>query len=295
MIRETHQVPPHTPPQRLSDYARGLFTALPSRKSVAKAIKRGEIQIDGQPAQTATCIHPGQSIELLQKTTLFPKPFPMELELVFEDDELAVLNKPPGIEVSGNRFKTIQNALTHNLRASPRPDALAIPRPIHRLDYSTSGLLLIAKTAGAQLALSQQFEQRKTVKRYRAIVQGKPPEHGSIDIPINEKSALSEYVLVETAPSLKCGCISLVDLFPQTGRTHQLRIHMAHIGHPIVGDQQYGTEGPILRGKGLFLAAVELTFLHPESARTLKIEIDMPPKFNAHLLREKRRWKKYNP
>lgn len=295
IIRETHVVPEGVNPVRFSAYARQAFPSIPSRKGVDKRIKRGELRIDGEQANTGDWIKPGQVLEWVDSQRSKPKTYYRELEIIFEDDYLAVINKPPGLEVSGNKFKTVENALAGNLTASTQPDALPWARPVHRLDYSTSGLLLIAKTTGAQIALGRQFEERKVQKRYCAVVTGRTEESGQISEPINELAALSHYRLIESVPSLKSGNISLVHLVPVTGRTHQLRIHMAGIGHPIVGDQKYGPENQVLKGKGLFLAAIQLQFQHPATKQEMTVSCKMPPKFASLLEREQRRWEKFNP
>ncbi|VGO16864.1 Ribosomal large subunit pseudouridine synthase D [Pontiella desulfatans] len=293
IVRETHLVPQGVQAMRLSDYARTAFQAIPSRKGIAKAIKRGEIHIDGAPGQSGDWIQAGQTLELVDLQQRIPKTYRMPLEVVCEDDHLAVINKPPGIEVSGNKFKTIENALAANLAPSPRADALPWPRPVHRLDYSTSGLLLVAKTAGAQCFLGHCFEQRRIHKCYCAVVMGPLPSPGRIAEPINGLPAESRYEPLETVSSLQSGHLTRVNLFPETGRTHQLRIHMASIGHPIVGDQKYGEAGNILKGKGLFLAAVELRFPHPATQQEMKIAMEIPHKFGALLHREQARWDKF--
>jgi RluA family pseudouridine synthase len=294
MIKETHRVAEGQIGVRLSDYARAAFPMIPSRKGIAKAIKRGELWINGTPARGGDWVHAGQTLELMDLQQAVPKAYRLPLDVVFEDEYLAVINKPAGIEVSGNKFKTVENALAESLSASAQPDALPWPRPVHRLDYSTSGLLLVAKTAGAQVFLGRQFEQRVVHKRYGAVVMGKVLSAGQIDKPVNGLPAHSDYALVETVSSLRSGHLSRVDLFPATGRTHQLRIQMAAIGHPIVGDRKYGEPGHVLKGKGLFLAAVELRFPHPASQEQMRVSMDPPAKFDTLLRREQTRWEKYN-
>jgi RluA family pseudouridine synthase len=294
IIRETHLVPEGVERMRLSTYARTAFAALISRKGTDKAIKRGELLIDGKTAGTGDWVKPGQVLELIDLQQRAPKTFHLPLDVVFEDECIAIINKPPGIEVSGNKFKTVENALAGSLRPSSAPDALPWARPVHRLDYSTSGLLLVAKTAQAQMELGRQFEERTVHKRYSAVVSGQPESTGEITSPINGLSAHSLYSTLKTVPSLKSGSVSLMHLFPHTGRTHQLRIHMASLGCPIVGDHKYGPEGHVLRGKGLFLAATRLEFVHPETQEKMTIQIDDPPKFASFLQREERRWQKYN-
>ncbi|VGO21531.1 RluA family pseudouridine synthase [Pontiella sulfatireligans] len=294
IIRETHLVPENIRDVRLSDYAQTAFPSIPSRKGAAKAVKRGEILMDGGVGQSGDWVQTGQLLELVDLQQRVPKTYRLPLEVVFEDDHLAIINKPPGIEVSGNKFKTVENALCGSLASSSAADALPWPRPVHRLDYSTSGLLLAAKTAGAQVFLGRQFEERQVHKRYCAVVAGRMEASGEIDEPVDGLPALSTYVVHETVPSLRSGHLTLVDLFPSTGRTHQLRIHMASINHPIVGDQKYGTAGNVLKGKGLFLASIELRFVHPASQEKLAISIDAPPKFDSLLRREQARWAKFH-
>jgi 23S rRNA-/tRNA-specific pseudouridylate synthase len=172
-------------------------------------------------------------------------------------------------------------------------DALKWARPVHRLDMPTSGLLLVAKTASALMKLGQMLEKREIQKKYYAIVGGNLLGSGKITIPIDDQKSISYYQFISQCHSLKMQWLTLVELSPFTGRTHQLRIHMANHGFPIVGDQQYG-DGPLLKGKGLFLAAVELSFLHPATNEAIKIKIKQPKKFNDLMEREERRWEKYN-
>lgn len=157
IIQETHLVPEGVKNVRLSGYARIAFPSIPSRKGADKLIKRGELRINGKAAGTGDWVAPGQLLERIDSQRNAPKAYHRRLDVVFEDNDLAVINKPPGIEVSGNKFKTVENALSDNLYPSARADALPWARPVHRLDYSTSGLLLIAKNARAQVSLGRQF------------------------------------------------------------------------------------------------------------------------------------------
>lgn len=223
-----------------------------------------------------------------------PKVFPLKLEVIFEDDYLAIINKPAGISVSGNQYKTIVNALGFNLKQSQQKDALNWPLPVHRLDNQTSGLLIIAKTIMARIELGKAFENKQIQKRYHAVVIGKTPTSGSINHKVGEKEALSDYKTLQTVQSLKSGYLSLLELTPQTGRTHQLRIHCAKaLGTPILGDKIYGDSNLILKHKGLFLCAVALDFVHPLTKEELKIEIATPYKFIKRLENEQRRFDNY--
>jgi 23S rRNA pseudouridine1911/1915/1917 synthase len=294
-ILHEHIVPQGTDRQRLSDYAPLVFDAFASsKKGMKKLIKRGAFTIDGQPAQTGTWVLAGQCIRLLDISPAPTKVYELELEVVFEDDHLALINKPGGIPVSGNQFRSIQNSLTHNLKPSSQPDALAIPRPVHRLDAPTCGLLLVAKTSRAIIGLSRQFEEKTIQKRYQAIAMGKVEQAGYFDQRIDGKEAYTQFQCLEQVRSIKSKWLSLLNLFPQTGRTHQLRIHLSQAGHPILGDAQYGIEGLVKKGKGLFLCAAELSFEHPISGKTLSVCIDPPAKFAKTMEREERMWHQLN-
>jgi 23S rRNA pseudouridine1911/1915/1917 synthase len=281
-------------PTRLSDYAIGIFPELPSRKSVKKAIKADRFLVDNKVKNTGYWVETGKTIELLTDTDSDRKIFPRRLAIVFEDDFLAVINKPAGLPVSGNFFKTVVNTLSFNLKKSNAVDTLSKPIPVHRLDGLTSGLLLISKTSTASIHLGQQFENQQITKQYQALVMGDIPKNGIIDIPIDNKESLTHFEVEKSINSLQSGQLSLVNLFPKTGRTHQLRIHLASIGCPILGDSLYGKEGQVLKGKGLFLSAIGLIFRHPISNEMMNIKIDAPNKFSRRMELEEKRWEKFN-
>jgi len=283
-----HIVPPNIEKTRLSDYAIGIFSTVPTRKGIKKAIKKGAVLINDKVGKTGDWILGGEEIHLLDLQESIPKVFECKLPIVFEDEDLAIINKPGGIAVSGNFYKTVQNALVFNLQPSTSEDALKIPRPVHRLDSATCGLLLIAKTKSAQLHLSKQFENKTIKKRYQAIAIGKLPEKGRFEMPIDEKLSVTEFETIKLIPSMKNEFLSLVNLFPITGRTHQLRKHLFENGTPILGDKLYFKEGLILWKKGLFLCAVELELTHPKTNELLKFTIKPPNKFENFLVREAR-------
>jgi RluA family pseudouridine synthase len=292
LILEQHTVPTGVPKTRLLDYALQVIKTVPSRSAIKKIIRREELLIDGIPGNSGSWVIANQQISLIDLELKPPKALDIKLDIIFEDEHIAIINKPAGIEVSGNKYYTIQNALVAKIKHSSEPDALKWARPVHRLDMPTSGLLLIAKTASAIMKLGQQLEKHEIQKKYSAIVAGNLPNSGEINTPINNQNALSSYKPVARCHSLKMQWLSLVKLTPHTGRTHQLRIHMAELGFPIVGDRQYG-KGPLLKGKGLFLAAVELIFVHPYNNKPITVTINHPKKFNALMEREERRWMRY--
>lgn len=293
-VINTHIVPEAIADIRLSDYLLEIFSSLPSKKGIKKAIKRGEVLVNGESSNTGYWVKPNDTIELLESSANPPKSYDLKLEVVFEDDYMAVINKPAGISVSGNQYRTIQNALMNNVRLSTQEDALRWVKPVHRLDNPTSGLLIVAKTAKALVRLGQQFENKEIQKTYVAIVNGKPPESGTINFDIDGLSSLTDYELIKTVPSLKNEFVSLVKLFPKTGRTHQIRKHLSQLGFPIIGDKLYGEKENLLNGKGLFLCSLELLLKHPLEGRELQIKTSIPYKFTSLLERENRRWEKFN-
>lgn len=245
-----------------------------------KAIDKGLVSVNGIVAGTGNFLNGGETIILSYEKNKNDKPaIQLPLEVCFETDHLAIINKPPGIVVSGNKKKTIANALAHNLTKSKASDALSRPKPVHRLDFPTSGLLLIAKTHTAVVALNKLFEERKIKKTYQAITYGEMPANGTINTDVAGKDAFTEYKILQTVLSKRFGCLNLVELFPKTGRKHQLRIHLSSIGTPILGDKNYSKEGLLLKGKGLFLHASTLEFSDPVTDELISVTTALPKKF----------------
>ena len=259
-----------------------------------KSITRGEILVHGEKAKTGTWVKPGQKIEWIDLERNAPKEYHLNFDIPYQDEHFAIVNKPGGIPVSGNQFKTMTNALVDKMKPSNEPDALQWAKPVHRLDAATCGLLMVAKTAKALMLLGQMLERKEIEKKYCAVVKGEVPDEGEINSLIEDKRAHTEYRNVYTVPSMRNGALSFVDLYPKTGRTHQLRIHMAELGHPIMGDIVYDREEEVFKGKGLFLCAVGLRFKHPITEEDLTITIDEPSKFDALMNREEKRFLKFN-
>ena len=280
ILIEAYQVPILDQAKRLSDFVPGIFHTIKSKKGLKNAIKKGFVNINGKRGYTADFIKGGELIELYRTINSDNKPsIEIDLEVLYEDEYLAVVNKPAGIVVSGNRKWTLENALSNNLLQSSHKDALNRPEPIHRLDYPTSGAILVGKTIEVVTALNKLFEHRGIQKYYNAVTIGKMEAHGVIDSPIESKMAKSEYSVLETIKSTKYRCLNLVELSPLTGRKHQLRIHMLENESPILGDLEHGIEGLILKGKGLFLHATSLHFIHPFTGKKLDVVSPLPKKF----------------
>lgn len=276
---ETHIVKMVDKPLRLQEYGVGVFSRIASKSALKKALKKKLIKVNGEIASTATLIL-GNEVITYSYTMEQPgnSRLKLDLEVIYEDDYLAVINKPPGILVSGNGFKTVANGLAQNLKSSTRPDAID-PQPAHRLDYATTGLLLVGKTSTTLLALNKLFEEKKIRKIYYAVTIGKMETAGRIDLPIDEKAAFSSYKVMETISSKRFGFLNLVQLSPSTGRRHQLRKHLYMLGTPILGDATYYLNDLVIKGKGLYLQAQGLKFIHPKSGEALHFTLTLPGKF----------------
>ena len=278
-LAETHIAIQLKAPTRLQEYAVGIFNTIPTKSGIKKAIKKELIYVDGTLASTAIFINGGEKIELFQletETTFKRLEYP--LDVLFEDDFLAVVYKPAGILVSGNKFVTIANALTQNLQKSAQPDAVK-PQPVHRLDYPTSGVLLVGKTSTAINLLSKLFASKQIKKTYHAICIGKMPTSGIINTPIENKSSESHFNILKSIASQRFEFLNLVELSPKTGRKHQLRIHLSSLNNQILGDKEHGNPSLILKGKGLYLHASTLEFKHPFTKKAILINKALPKKF----------------
>jgi 23S rRNA pseudouridine1911/1915/1917 synthase len=268
----------HTP-ARLQEYGVGIFRTIPTKSALKKALKKELITVNGITASTATFIRGDETICLNVLEKPVPKKiFICKLKVLFEDDYLALIHKPSGILVSGNKFKTITNALPQNLKPSTLTDA-ARPQPVHRLDYATTGILLIGKTYSSIRTLNKLFENKAVKKTYFAVTIGEILPRGTIDSSIDGKASQSDYRLLESVTSKRFGKLNLVQLEPKTGRRHQLRKHLASIGAPILGDAEYGKEDLVLKGKGLYLHAFSLQFVHPFTKQEVHLKDELPKKF----------------
>lgn len=244
-------------------------------------IKKNLFQVNGQIGRTATFVSTDDEIALDISTlhrshSKTPK---LSLEVLYEDDYLAVINKPAGILVSGNKFVTVANALSQNLSYSNQIDACR-PYPIHRLDYGTTGTLLVGKTTKSIRTLSQLFADKLILKEYYAITIDEMQQlSGIIETQEELKVLSSNFEVIDTVKSHRFNMLNLLKLQPTTGKRHQLRKHMAHIGNPILGDQDYGKKGLILNGKGMYLHAFSIRLTHPITEEELNICAPIPKKF----------------
>ncbi|RLD64685.1 MAG: RluA family pseudouridine synthase [Bacteroidetes bacterium] len=279
ILLESIQVPKLEKAVRLSDLSSEYFRTINSRKAFKNTIKKGLVHINGSIGFTADFIYGGEEITVYESEIQPIKPsIELKIEVLYEDDYLAIVNKPAGIVVSGNKKWTLENALPGNLTLSSQSDAIA-PEPIHRLDYPTSGVLLIGKTRSIIISLNKLFEERSIQKIYYAICIGEMKDQGLIEIDVDEKVSKTEFEVLERVNSPKYNFLNLVELKPHSGRRHQLRKHLSAIGNPILGDLLYGKEGLILKGKGLYLHALSLEFEHPITNDNIRVEAPLPKKY----------------
>ena len=271
-----------------------------SRSKVLRLIQNSFVLIDDKKVNPSYKVNTGEVVEinLPDQTSANLTPWQLELDIVFEDESILIVNKPAGIAVHpapGHRDKTITNALINHDLGISKVGLNSRPGIIHRLDMETSGLLVTAKNEIAHRKISQQFAERLVKKVYFALVKGIPQNpQAIIDAPIGRspfnrqqmdiistgKTALTQYELVERYTSH-----SLLKVLPQTGRTHQIRVHLKSIGHSVVGDKIYGQPEPALNRQ--FLHASSLSFTHPDSGKLVNFDSDLPVQLSQHINRLK--------
>ena len=266
----------------------------PSNKGVKKGIKKGEIQLNNKIVECGRFLKKDDTIQIVEFEENAPRSFPLKIEVLFEDDHLAIVNKPSGLITSGNLFRTLENAIQNQVKHCNLKGALKWPRPVHRLDSATSGMVIISKSIAAHIKLGEMLKEKQITKTYRAIVQGNfPSEISIIDSKIYGKKSITQIKKISSSKSLRNNHLSHLELKPITGRTHQLRIHLSEQGFPIVGDKQYGENGNVLEHKGLFLSAIQLEFIHPVEQHPINVSIPFPKKFSSLMERERKRFLKF--
>src|SRR5580704_4523981 len=257
-MKHTHTVEEEYKDLRLDVYLANAIPQVPSRMFIKKIIEAGQVTVNGRQEKTKYKVSAGDRIEAdVDEEAFAPKDIlaeKMDLNIFYEDADLVVINKPEGLTVhpaSGSQSGTLVNGLMYRYQELSDVNGPVRPGIVHRLDRDTSGLILIAKTNVAHARLGRQFEKLTIMKRYVARVQGKVQfDQGVIEVPLERhkkyhdmrqvaregtgKSASTLYQVLKRFPKS-----TLMALFPQTGRTHQLRVHMKHLGHEILGDEKY--------------------------------------------------------
>jgi 23S rRNA pseudouridine1911/1915/1917 synthase len=286
-------IPPALAGRRL-DQALAELMPEHSRTRLKLWIESGEIRVDGLAAQPRHKLRGGERIDIDAHTApaLADAPEAIALDIRYEDAALLVLNKPPGLVVhpgSGNRAGTLLNALLHHHAA-----LAALPRAgiVHRLDKDTSGLMVVAKTEAAQRALVRRIAAHEVLREYLAVARGDVARGVTIDAPIGRHPVRRTAMAVVARGKPARTHVTVVERFHiatllrcrlETGRTHQIRVHLAAIGHPLVGDPAYG-HGDRGRGSALAFArqalhAATLRFEHPVTGKPLAFDAPPPEDF----------------
>ena len=279
-------------------------TAGVTRSAAQRLIEDEFVTVNGKPAAKNYRLRAGDNVE-----TELPEPVPLDaepqdipLDIVYEDADLLVVNKPKGMVVHpapGNPDGTLVNALLWHIRDLSGINGVMRPGIVHRIDKDTSGLLIVAKNDAAHLALAEQIKAHSFEREYQAIVVGTPrDERGTIDAPIGRnprdrkkmavvpdgRPARTHYQLLERFDGF-----SHLSLTLETGRTHQIRVHMASIGHPVMGDEVYGAnrtrfekqEAKLISGQCLH--AKRIGFVHPTTGEFLRFDSELPEYFTELL------------
>jgi 23S rRNA pseudouridine1911/1915/1917 synthase len=293
MITAHFQVEPARAGTRLDHFLAAAVPAL-SRSRLQSLIRDGHITVNGAATKQGAKLRAGDTVALVE-----PPPVPSDtqaediaLDVLFEDDDLIVLNKPAGMVVhpaAGNWAGTVVNALLHHCPALSGIGGTQRPGIVHRLDKDTSGCLVAAKNDAAHQALARQFAGREVTKIYLALAAGKFARlSGMIDAPIGRHPVQrKKMTVVKTGGRASrtgyrvlapFGEGTLVECTLHTGRTHQIRVHLKHLGHPLLGDEVYGKRAGFPRQ---MLHAWKLGFAHPRTGERMNFHAPIPPDFLA--------------
>jgi 23S rRNA pseudouridine1911/1915/1917 synthase len=260
-----------------------------TRSRVQRLIEEGLVTVGGKRAKAGLRLERGWRVEVTVPPSEPPEPVAEDipLDVVHEDEDLLVVNKPAGMAVHpspGHRARTLVNAVLGRWPELAGVGGVERPGIVHRLDRDTSGLVIVAKNESARLSLSRQLKQRQVEKGYLALVDGRlEPEEAVIEAPVGRHPRYRQRMAVveggrEARTSYRVlrylEGYSLVEVTPATGRTHQIRVHFAALGHPVVGDAVYGRRSPLLARQ--FLHAFRLTFRHPRTGERLRLEAPLP-------------------
>lgn len=270
-----------------------------SRSFVQKVLENGLVTVNGKPKKKSYLTQCSDEITVvapeLREIEAAPQDIPLDIR--YEDESLLVVNKPRGMVVHpapGNPDGTLVNALLHHCAGSLSGiNGVIRPGIVHRIDKNTSGLLIVAKTDEAHISLAAQIAAHSFAREYRAVVHGGFKDiSGTVDAPIgrnpndrkkmcvthtNSKHAVTHYEVLESYKNF-----SYIKVRLETGRTHQIRVHMAHIGHPVAGDDVYGPKNGISMG-GQCLHAGLIGFEHPKTGKYIEVSSELPEYFTAFL------------
>lgn len=269
-----------------------------SRSVVIDLIREGKVSVEGQVKKAKYKVKEGEAItyELPEIAVLDIQAEDIPLDIVYEDADVAVINKPQGMVVhpsAGHASGTLVNAIMFHIKDLSSINGIIRPGIVHRIDKDTSGLLMIAKNDVAHESLAAQLKAKTNKRRYIALVHGEVPnEKGTIEAPIGRnpkerkkqavvaggKAAKTRFTVLE-----RFSGYTLLALELETGRTHQIRVHMAYIGFPLAGDPLYGPSKTLRPNHGQFLHAETLGFEHPTTGELMEFQVDIPDIFAQQL------------
>ena len=294
-------IPPELDGERVDRAASQLVQGL-SRSAVQRLIEEGNLIKNRQPVSKNDRVKAGDSVRVTMREprAIEAQPQEIPLDIRYEDDDLLVVNKPKGMVVHpapGNPDNTLVNALLYHCGASLSGiNGMIRPGIVHRIDKDTSGLLVVAKNDFAHASLARQIKEHTFTREYSAVVHGRLKEpSGTVDAPIGRHPTKRKQMAVTDCHSRNAvthyETVAELDGFTQirvrleTGRTHQIRVHMAYIGHPVAGDPVYGPKKSAPGLDGQCLHAGLIGFCHPRDGRYLEVASELPPYFTAFLRR----------
>lgn len=278
--------------QRIDSYLPQVLDV--SRSKVSKMIKNEEILVNGKKTKNSYILKENDLVEVgeIKEEAMQALPEKMDLDIIYEDDDVIVVNKPNGMVVHpavGNKSKTLVNGLLYHSKNLSTINGEFRPGIVHRIDAYTTGLLMVAKNDKAHKILAKELEEKKTTRKYIALVWGIiNTDTGTIDAPIgrdindrkkmavtdiNSKDAITHFKVIERYSNA-----TLIELKLETGRTHQIRVHMNYIGYPVVNDPVYGRR-KIIDNTGQCLHAKTLGFIHPTTHEYMEFDSPLPPCF----------------
>jgi 23S rRNA pseudouridine1911/1915/1917 synthase len=265
-----------------------------SRSYLQNLIEEGNVKVNEKLKKSNYKLKAGEKVDILipEPVGLDVEPEDIPLDIVYEDNDVIVINKPQGMIVhpaAGVYNGTLVNALLNHCKDLSGINGVARPGIVHRIDKDTSGVLVVAKNDNSHNKLSEQFKDHSMTRAYIALVEGiLKKDEGTIDAPLGRhpverikiavikdgRRAVTHYRVLERFNSN-----TLVECVLETGRTHQIRVHMAHIGHPLVGDPVYGYKKQRFNLKGQMLHAKKLGFIHPSTGEYIEFQSDLPDYF----------------
>ena len=269
-----------------------------TRSRIKKRIENGEIKVNGEPCKAGRTLKEGDELSLnfANPQTVEAEPVDIPVDIVYEDDYLAVVNKPQGLTVhagNGTGRDTLVNALLFRLKNLSGIGGALRPGIVHRIDKNTSGLLVVAKNDEAHVSLSRQIAEKTCSRKYYALLEGVlMRDEGRIEtfigrnvadrtkmaVTASGRKAVTDFKVIKRYEEY-----TLCEFSLKTGRTHQIRVHAKYIGHPVVGDREYGFAKQKFKLDGQLLHAYSLSFKHPDSGELMTFNAPLPDYFEKVL------------